>query len=309
MESATKQILSSMDRPDAKYVYHTRLRRDIGRYLLIYVLALGGALAFLVPFAFMMSTSLKNKDELLHWPPNWFPAPLVWNNYIEPFRVVPFGLYYRNSAIITALSLIGSLASGAIVSFAFARLRWRGRDAMFMLILATMMIPGQVTLIPTYIIFARIGWVNTWLPLVVPSFFGGGAWNIFLLRQYMRTIPYELEEAAVVDGASVLQRFWNIVLPLTGPAMATLAIFGFIGSWNDFMGPLLYLRDIEKMTVQVGLARFRNVDLMRVGGMRYESGVNYLMAMSTMAILPILIVFIVAQKYFVEGIQLTGLKG
>jgi len=276
--------------------------------VLIYVLAFGGAAAFLIPFAFMISTSLKTKEELLHYPPNWFPAPLVWDNYIEPFRVVPFGFYYRNSTIITAVSLFGSLASSSIVAFSFARLRWRARDALFLVILATMMIPGQVTLIPTYIIFARLGWVNTWLPLTVPSYFGG-AWNIFLLRQFMRTIPYELEEAAVVDGASVLQRFWRIILPLTGPALATLAIFGFIGSWNDFMGPLLYLRDIELMTVQVGLARFRNVDLMRVGGMRYESGVNYLMAMSTVAILPIVAVFIVAQKYFVEGIQLTGLKG
>ena len=307
METPIEQRVAA-SRFDAKTIRRRRVLRLAWRYGLIYLLAFGGALVFLVPFAFMVSTSLKTSQELLHWPPRWFPMPWILNNYIEPFRVVPFALYYRNTAIITAAAMFGSLASSSIVAFSFARLRWRLRDALFLLILATMMIPSQVTLIPTYIIFSRIGWVNTWLPLTVPAYFGG-AFEIFLLRQYMRTIPYELEEAAVVDGATVLQRFWSIILPLTGPALATLGIFSFIGNWNDFMGPLLYLRDVDLMTVQVGLSRFRNIDLMRIGGMRYESGVNYLMAMSTVAILPIVVVFVVAQRYFVEGIQLTGLKG
>jgi multiple sugar transport system permease protein len=263
---------------------------------------------FVVPFLWMLSTSLKDVTELAN--PNWIPQRLAWENYQEAFSFGMWPQWTLNTVIITVLDVIGTIFSTALVAYAFARLRWPGRDLMFSLVLATMMIPGIVLMIPKYILFSKLPafgiqdsatWINTFLPLVVPAF-TGNAFYIFLTRQFMRGIPMELSEAAKIDGASELRILWSIVMPLTKPALAAVAIFAFQGAWEDFLNPLLYLKSESLYTLQLGLRTFE----FAAGGAPHWS---WMMAASLVVMLPVILVFVVFQRYFIEGVTLTGMGG
>jgi ABC-type glycerol-3-phosphate transport system permease component len=270
---------------------------------LVWLVLVAGACVMILPFLWLVSSSLKTELAVFRFPPQWIPNPPQFQNYVEAWTRRPFGLYIRNTFVIMALCQIGVLVSATLCGYGFARIDFPGRDFWFKVLLSTMMLPGIVTMIPQFVIFSRIGWVNTILPLTVPAFFGGGAFTIFLFRQFFRTLPVELTDAARIDGASELGIYWRIILPLARPAMATVAVFTFIGVWNDFMGPLLYLsKDPRKFTVALGLASFRGAFL---GRTRWDQ----LMAASTMMILPMIIIFFLAQRQFVQGIQLSGIKG
>jgi multiple sugar transport system permease protein len=263
---------------------------------------------FILPLLWMISTSLKDSSELLST--RWIPQRIAWENYRDAFSFGMWPQWTLNTVIITVTAVIGQVLSSSLVAYSFARLRWRGRDTLFALVLATMMLPGVVTMIPQFILFSKLPafgfqgsrvWINTFLPLTVPAF-TGGAFYIFLLRQYMRTIPMELSESAKIDGASELRIWWSIILPLTKPAIATVAIFTFQGAWQDFMGPLLYLQSEHKYTLQLGLRQFEAA----AGG---SPAWNWLMAASLLVMLPVLIVFLIFQRYFIEGITFTGMGG
>jgi multiple sugar transport system permease protein len=263
------------------------------------VLLFGGAMIFLVPLIWMISSSLKPDYQIFAMPPELIPNPPRWQNYKEALTYVPFDRYAVNSLIISTLTIIGHLLSCTVIAYGFARLRAPGRDFLFVLVLATMMLPYPVTMVPLYILFNWLGWVNTFLPLTVPAFFGS-AFYIFLLRQFFLTIPNDLEDAATIDGANILQILWHVMLPLSKPAMATVAIFTFQNAWNDFLAPLIYLHDQSLYTVALGLNFFRAT---------YTINWAYLMAASLVTMLPVLIVFFLAQRLFIEGITFSGLKG
>jgi multiple sugar transport system permease protein len=265
-----------------------------------YVLLIAGALVLLSPAAWMVSTSLKSQDQLYQDPKAWIPKPFMWENYrIAWFEKGHFTLYLRNSLLIAICNVIGQVLSSALVAYAFARLRWPGREVLFVICISTMMLPGQVTMIPIFVMFTEIGWMDTFLPLIVPGFFGV-PFFIFLLRQFFRGIPIELDEAAIVDGATTWGILWKILLPLSKPALASCAIFAFIWHWNNFLQPLLYLRSRELHTLQLGLMHFQ-----RAAGPEW----NYLMAASTLIMLPCLAIFFFAQRWFIHGISFSGLKG
>jgi multiple sugar transport system permease protein len=287
-------------------------RMSLGQILAFIVLVLI-SITWIVPFLWMLSTSLKTPDQLVgnnFWPEN--PS-------IEPYRTafVEFGRLPRwirwttNTVLITVIAVIGKVLSTTLVAYAFARLRWRGRDALFAIVLATMMIPSVVTMIPSFIVFSKLpafgfqgsqNWINTFLPLTVPAF-TGDAFFIFLMRQQMRGIPMELSEAAKIDGASELRIWWNVIVPLVKPVMAVIAIFTFQGAWEDFMGPLLYLQSEDKYTLQLGLRQFEAA----AGG---APAWNELMAASLVVMIPVIVIFLTFQKYFIEGVQIAGsLKG
>lgn len=223
----------------------------------------------------------------------------AWENYKEVVDTVPFFQGVRNTLLITLVGLFGGLFTTSLSAYAFAKLRFPGRDALFYAILGTMMIPGVVTMLPTFILFREAGWINTFRPLIIPALFGG-AWGIFLMRQHMKTIPDELEDASRIDGCNPFQTYSRLMMPLCKPVLATLAIFGFMGGWNDFMGPLIYLNDPSKFTLQLLLASFSSF---------YSTKTNLLMAGSVMSLIPVLVLFFAAQRYFVQGITLTGVKG
>lgn len=266
--------------------------------IIVYTLLVAGGICFLLPFLWMIGTSLKADDQLFEQSP--VPSPVRWVNYPNAINAFPFLLYTRNTLIVTALCIVGSVFSGAMVGYAFARLRWPGRDAFFLILMATMMIPPQVTMIPVFLLFRELGWYNTFLPLTVPAFLGGGAFFIFLMRQFFRTLPRDLEEAALIDGCGHFQTFWHIMLPLTKPALATVGLFTFIAAWNDFMTPLIYLSEESRYTLALGLQSFLTENLTEW---------NLLMAASTLAMLPLIVVFFIGQRFFVEGIAITGSKG
>jgi len=225
--------------------------------IIIHVVLIVGLLVSLMPFLWMLSTSLKEPGEVMLYPPKWIPAIFQWNNYIEIWSIIPLGTFIKNTVIVTIMCMMGELLTASMVAFAFARLRFRGNNFLFWLVLSSMMLPGQVTMIPIFILFKTLGWVDTLKPLIVPSFLGGGAFYIFLLRQFFTSIPKELDEAAKLDGCSPLRIYWHIILPLSKPALATVAVFSFIAHWNDFMTPLIYLNSIEKQTLAIGLKWFQ----------------------------------------------------
>jgi multiple sugar transport system permease protein len=264
-----------------------------------YLLAGMGAVLFLLPLFWMISSSLKPNYQVLEFPPRWLPNPIQWSNYAEALTYVPFGRYAINTLFIAVMTIIGHVLSCTVVAYGFARLRAPGRDFLFLVLLATMMLPYPVTMIPIYIGFKTVGWVNTFLPLIVPAFFGS-PFYIFLLRQFFLTLPPELEDAARIDGASILQILWYVILPISKPALATVAIFTFQAAWNDFLPPLIYLHDQSKYTISLGLSFFRS---------NYDIRWSYLMAASLTTMLPVIIVFFLAQRLFIKGITLTGMKG
>jgi multiple sugar transport system permease protein len=260
-----------------------------------------GAAVIMLPFFWMLSTALKRADQVYLSPPVWVPIPPQFGNFVEVLTRVPFHRYAFNTFLIVTFVMLGTLFSCSFAAYGFARLRAPGRNLIFMLVLATLMLPGAVTLVPTYLMFNSIGWVGTFLPLIVPAFFGN-AFFIFLLRQFYMTIPVELEDAAKIDGASVYRIWWSIMLPLSQPVLATVAVFTFVTTYNDFFTPLIYLSDEDNYTIAVALSFFQ-------GSPRIGPQMHLLMAAVTMSIVPPLALFLAAQRYFVRGIVMSGIKG
>jgi ABC-type glycerol-3-phosphate transport system permease component len=280
-----------------------RVQKGVSRFL-IYILAFGSAIMFTFPFIWTLSSSLKTAQDIMAYPPTLVPSAVQWGNYYTAWTTVEFGPYFKNSIQVTGLALIGQTASALVVAYGFARFRFPGRNALFALCLSTMILPPEVTIIPLFIVFKNVGWVDTLYPLWVPSFFGGGAFSIFLMRQFILGMPFELDEAALIDGASKLGILWSIILPNCKPALATVAVLGFIGHWNEFFGPLIFLNSRENFTIPLGLYTLRTY-----AGDPGEPKDHLLMAGSVIATAPIIVLFFVAQKYFVQGIVTTGIKG
>jgi multiple sugar transport system permease protein len=275
-----------------------RARRLI-KLVVVYVLLLVLSVAFMLPFLWMISTSLKQSKDVFTFPPSFLPNSFEWRNYIAGWTVLPFNTFLRNSLIVTCANVVGNLISCSLVAFGFARLRARGRDLLFLFLLATIMIPREVTIVPRFLLFKQVGLVNTLWPLILPAWFGY-PFFIFLLRQFFMSIPHELDDAARIDGASSFGIFTNIILPLSKPALAAVAIFAFIGNWSNVLDPLIYIRSQDLYTLALGLNLFRGVNLTQF---------NLLMAVSIITLLPVLIVFFTAQKLFIQGVTLTGMGG
>ena len=286
-------------------IHTARKRLPLGRALL-YVIVIAASVVFMFPFVWTILSSLKTPWELRTFPPTWLPETPRLYNYVEVFERVPWGAWMWNSTIVAGLSTIGSVLSASIVAYSFARFRYPGRNLLFMITLSTMMLPVEVTLIPLYLMFSKIGWMDTYKPLIVPSFFGGGAFLIFLLRQFFLTIPLDLDEAARLDGASYMRIFWQILMPLSVPAVATAAVLTFMGQWNAFMHPFIFLNTKAKYTVAVGIRYFQAV----AGSSEVmEPTEHLLMAATIMMTAPIIIMFFLAQRYLVQGIVMSGIKG
>jgi multiple sugar transport system permease protein len=281
-------------------VASSRRNKRLGRGVVWFLLC-AGALLMTLPFLWMVSTSLKETAQIWVFPPQWLPNPVRWQNYTEALTILPFGRYALNTLIITVATTMGVVLTSSLCAYGFARLQFPGRDLIFMIVLTAIMIPYAVLLIPHYIMFRYLGWIDSYLPLWVPVWFGGGAFNIFLLRQFFRTIPAELSDAARIDGASELGIYWRIIMPLAGPALAAVAIFTVLNTWNDFLGPLVYLQRPEQFTLALGLQNFQS----KAGGTSW----HLLMAASTLVVLPMILLFFMAQKTFIEGIATTGTKG
>ncbi len=277
----------------------TGLARVRVEAMLMHLLLLAGAFFLMIPLVWMISTSLKSLGAVTTIPPEWIPRRVLWSNYADIFRLVPFGRYVWNTGVITFLDVIGKILSCSLVAFSFARLRWRGRETVFLVMLATMMLPPQVTMIPQFVVFKHLDLIDTIVPLVLPNWLGG-PFLTFLLRQFFMSIPLDLDDAARIDGASIFGIYWRIVLPLSKPALAAVAIFMFNGSWNDFFGPLIYLHSRDKYTISLGLRSFQDQN--------YTEW-HLLMAASLVAMLPVVLIFFFAQKYFIQGIVFTGVKG
>jgi multiple sugar transport system permease protein len=275
-------------------------RRRIGHVLAYLVLAALSSL-FLIPLAWLFLTSLMTLKQATAFPPEWLPNPVQFDNYIKALQFWNFARSFKNTVIITAAVMVGELLSCTLVAYGFARLRFPGREILFVVLMSTMMLPGVVTMVPLYILFSKIKWVNTFLPLIVPAFFAS-PFYVFLLRQFFMTIPEELIDAARIDGAGELSIWARIMLPLSGPAIIVVAIFSFQGAWNDFMGPLIYLNNEKLHTMALSLHMFRGLP-------GQGSIINQMMAATVMMVLPMLIVFAVFQRYFIQGVTLTGLKG
>ena len=256
-------------------------------------------IAFMLPFVWMISSSLKPNVDIFELPVRLIPKTFRLENYIDATTAIPFWQYLYNSVYYTVFATIGSVISNTFIAYGFARVRWRGRNVLFIIVIATMMLPFQVRMIPLYLLFAKLGWLNTFLPLIVPNFFGN-AFYIFLMRQFMMTLPRELDDAARIDGASEWGIFWRIAVPLSKPAILTVAIFEIIHTWHDFIGPLVYLRHPTKYTLSIGL---------RLYFTQYGAEWGLLMAAAAMFTIPMVIFFFLAQRAFIEGITLTGLKG
>lgn len=256
------------------------------------------ALIFLVPFAYLVSTSLKPENQLFSRSINWIPSPVRWSNYSDALNEFPFLRYFANTMIVCIPVVIGSTISSSFVAYGFSRIVWRGREKLFIVVLGTLILPYQVTMIPLFLLFRNIGWVNTFYPLIVPAFFGN-AFFIFLFRQFYLGLPSELSDAARIDGCSEMGIYTRIVLPLSKPVLATAAIFAFIGAWSDFLGPLIYLNNADNYTLSIGVQQVIGV----------EPHWTQLMAIGVMMTLPILILFFFVQRTFIQGISFSGIKG
>jgi multiple sugar transport system permease protein len=273
--------------------------RLLGR-LALHLVLIVMAVTFLVPTLWLLSSSLKASTEIFTSPIRWIPAVPEWGNYVEAFTVEPMFLFARNSAIVVVGAVLGTVITSTMAAYSFARLRWPGRDFGFGLVVATMLLPGVVTLVPRFVLFKTIGWVDTFYPLIVPFWFGGGAFYIFLMRQFFKTLPYELEEAARIDGASSLRILFQIMVPLSKPAMASVAVFSTFAHYNDFLDPLIYLNHTEDWTLALGIRTFNT---------NYSARWELIFAASVAMLIPMIVLFFAAQRYFVQGIHLTGLAG
>jgi len=268
------------------------------------VLAIG-SLLFLLPLIWALSASLKPLREVFVYPPEIIPNPPVspiWQNYYEALTLIPLLSFIYNSLIINILCIAGFLISSSLCSFGFARLKFPGRDVLFILVLTMMMMPWSAIFVPQYLLYSKLGWVDTWLPLFVPTFFaagGGSAFFIFLMRQFFLSIPREIDNASRIDGANTFDIYWRIILPMSKPVLGIVTIFSFMWTWNDFILPLIYLRTMSKFTIALGLSFFRGM---------YQTHWHYLMSATMIAAIPCIILFLVAQKYFIQGVVITGIK-
>lgn len=285
---------------------HVRKHKPMGLFsaknrwkLIVFPLLILGSVFSLLPLYWLIRSSLMSMGQIFQLPPIWIPNPVKWSNYSKALSVVPFGQYYLNTFFIVGMVVLGTILSSSISAYAFSRLRWRGRNIVFGCLIASMMLPFAVTMIPLFVSWSRLGFSNTYVPLIAPAWFGGGAYNIFLLRQFYMTIPRELDESARVDGAGYFTIYLRILLPLTKSAMIVVGMFSFMGCWNDFLGPLIYLNSSAKYTVSLGLRMFQGM---------YNAEWHLMMAASTLALLPVVVVFFIGQKYIIEGITLTGIK-
>jgi len=274
--------------------------RSLTLGIAVHILVLLLAVVFVLPLVWMLSTALKSPSDVLQMPPVLIPTSPHWENFYTALTVVPFMQYLRNSGVYAGFTLVGDILSSSMIAYAFARLRSRWSAPLFLLVLATMMVPFQVVMIPQFLIFKQLGWLNSYLPLIVPAYFGS-PFLIFLLRQFFRGLPRDLEDAAKVDGAGHFMIFWRIVLPLSRPALVSVAIFSFMYHWNDYLGPLIYLNNNDLYPASLGLAQYTAT----YGGTEW----NYLMAASLVALLPCAVVFFIGQRYFVQGITFSGIKG
>ncbi|MBS4178188.1 carbohydrate ABC transporter permease [Lederbergia citrea] len=268
------------------------------QFTLAHVCLIIASIFFIIPFIWLVSTSLKEITQIFKFPPEWIPNPFRWQNYLDAMEYIPFFTYLNNTVIITLLSTLGVIISCPLVAYSFAKLKWKGRHVFFIITIAVMMIPGQVTMIPLFLLFNKFGWVGTPLPLIVPAFFGA-PFYIFLLRQFFMGLPDTLRDSAKIDGASEFRIYLQIMLPLARPAILAVGLFQFMGSWTDFLGPLLYLTDETQYTLSLGLQQFQNQ-------MGTEWGL--MMAVSTMMTLPIIIMFFFMQRTFIQGITFSGIK-
>ena len=283
-----------------------KARHPLSR-MIVHAILIGGSLVFLFPLLWMVTTSLKPVEETMLTPPRWIPSSWQFVNYAravtygsDVLGYVPFLEYGKNTLLLCVLVVVGAVISNSLIAYAFARLQWPGRDVFFGITLATMMIPFPVLMVPMFALFRELGWVGTFRPLWIPAWFGS-AFNIFLLRQFFLTIPRELSDAAVVDGCSQFQVFRHIILPLSKPALAVVALFQFLFTWNDFLGPLIYLTDQRMFTLSLGLQFYQS----QHGGTEW----HLLMAAATIVVLPIIVLFFFTQRTFIQGVALTGVKG
>ena len=263
----------------------------------IYILLVFGAVTMVVPFLWMLSTSLKEPGAVFAFPPQWIPRPCIWKNYLQVWSVIPFARFYINSILVAICVTLGQVLTSSMAAYAFARLRFPGRDKLFFGYLATLMIPGSVIMIPVFVLVKLMNWIDTYRVLIIPAMFT--AYGTFLLRQFFMTLPRDLEDAAKMDGCSLFGIYWRIILPLSLPALGALSIFTFMGNWASFMWPLLVINETQMFTLPVGLAYFQS---------QYTTNWTLLMAGSVMAMLPVIIIFVFNQRFFIEGIKLTGLK-
>ena len=283
-----------------RYIRESQRRSLAFKMSFIYAILVIGMVVVLMPFLWMVSTSLKTPAAVFKIPTVWIPNPIVWANYPNALTILPFGRFILNTTQITTLAVVGATLSGSLAAFAFARLRWRGRNFMFVLVLTTLMLPFQVIMIPQFILFRELKWLDTYLPLVVPAFFGGSAFNIFLLRQYFMTISPELDDAAIIDGCSRFGVYWRIILPLSKAALMTVVIFIVQNRWQSFLVPLIYLFDQKKYTLALGLRLFQD---------QYTVEWEMMMAAATVTMVPVLLVFYFGQRFFIQGVVFTGVKG
>jgi multiple sugar transport system permease protein len=273
------------------------IKKKFSRYS-AHIVLIVASFIFMIPFIWMVSTSLKPLTQVFTFPPEWIPKPVKWSNYIDAMSYIPFFTYLKNTLIITILSTVGAVVSCPLVAYSFAKLKWPGRNILFIITIGVMMIPGQVTMIPLFLLFEKLGMVGTPLPLVIPAFFGV-PFYIFLLRQFFMGLPDSLREAAKIDGAGEFRIYWQIMLPLAKPAVLAVGLFQFMASWTDFLGPLLYLTDSIQYTLSLGLQQFQS---------QKGSEWGLMMAVSTMMTLPVIILFFFLQKTFIRGITFTGIK-
>lgn len=275
-------------------------QRSLRLALSLLIIVIGSVL-MLLPLLWMISASLKNEGDVFLIPIQWIPHPFVWKNYPDALTFQPFWRYFMNSVFVAVMCVLGSVFTASLVAFAFARLRAPGKNFLFVILLSTLMLPGEVTLVPVYLLFRNIGWLDSYLPLIVPSWFGGSAFYIFLLRQFFLTLPTELDDAAKIDGANLFSIYARILMPLAKPALASVAVFSFFANWNNFQAALIYLNTMEKYTIPLGLRLYQS----SFGQTHW----NYLMAATVVSIIPPVIIFFTSQRYFVEGAVLTGVKG
>lgn len=280
-------------------VENTRSAPTFLRIINIALLLIFGAI-MIIPFIWLVSSSFKSQNQIFQYPPEWIPNPFQPENYVKALTYKPFHIYFRNTMIIVTANVVAVVLSSSFCAYGFARIRFPGRDFWFGVVIATLFLPTAILIVPNFLIFARLGWIDTFLPLTVPLFFGGGAFNIFLLRQFFRTIPEELADAARLDGCSEFGVYWRVMMPLAKPALITVSIFTFLNAWNDLLGPITYLRSTENFTIAMGLASFRS---------QTDISWDLQLAASTAMTIPVIILFFFAQRYFIQGIVMTGLKG
>lgn len=276
-----------------------KYRKDYIELAILYIIIAILTLTFVVPFIWLFLSSFKTSSDLFRNPPKWLPETWTLENYVQGFTGFPFFKYLKNTLIIIAFNIVGGLISNSVVAYGFSRIKWKGRNAIFYIVLMTMILPFQTTMIPLFLLFQKLGWIGTFLPLVVPAFFGN-AFFIFLMRQFLVGIPFEISESAKVDGASEFMIYWRIIMPLSKPVLLTVAIFTFMNCWNDFVGPLVFLTDNNLYTLSIGVQQ-----LMSANDPRWPLLIAVGVAMTT----PVLIIFFALQRHFIEGISFSGLKG